>query len=72
MPNEVKQRKKTQLQKQGDELSETSSTNGKDDAQKAKTAEGNDVAQNKIASSSLDLKTILCLLSLVACGVLTR
>lgn len=72
MPNEVKQRKKTQSQKQSDELSETSTANGKDEAQKVKTAAGNNTGPNKVAaSSSLDLKSIMCLLSLAACGALT-
>ncbi|KAM4615285.1 inhibitor of nuclear factor kappa-B kinase-interacting protein isoform 1-T1 [Polymixia lowei] len=73
MPNEVKQRKKTQSQKQSDEFSETSTTDGKDEAQKVKTAVGNNVGPNHkvAASSSLDLKTIICILSLAVCGVLT-
>ncbi|XP_029901193.1 inhibitor of nuclear factor kappa-B kinase-interacting protein isoform X2 [Myripristis murdjan] len=64
MPNEVKQRKKTQSPKQSEELSETSPANGKDEAQKAKRAAGN-------SGSALDLKSIICLLSLAACGALT-
>lgn len=63
MPNEVKQRKKTQ--KQSDEPSETSAPNGKDEIQKVK-ANG-----NQKTSSSLDLRSILCVLSLVACGALS-
>ncbi|XP_071391576.1 inhibitor of nuclear factor kappa-B kinase-interacting protein isoform X1 [Centroberyx affinis] len=70
MPNEVKQRKKTQSPKQSDELSETSAANGKDEAQKVKTAVGNNAGPNK-ASSSLDLKSVMCVLSLAACGALT-
>ncbi|XP_044200028.1 inhibitor of nuclear factor kappa-B kinase-interacting protein isoform X1 [Thunnus albacares] len=65
MPSEVKQRKKA---KQSDELSETSPANTKDE--KAKTEVGNNAAANK-TSSSLDLKSIMCLLSFAACGALS-
>lgn len=67
MPNEVtlKQRKKT---KQNDELSETPAANSKDE--KAKTEAGNNAAANK-TSSSLDIKSIMCLLSLATCGALS-
>ncbi|XP_008287441.1 inhibitor of nuclear factor kappa-B kinase-interacting protein isoform X2 [Stegastes partitus] len=64
MPTEVKQRKKTQAQKQNDELSETA----KYEAQKVKTEEN--TGANK-ASSGLDVKSLMCLLSLAACGVLS-
>ncbi|KAM7367193.1 hypothetical protein PAMP_015112 [Pampus punctatissimus] len=57
MPTEVKQRKKT---KQSDELSENA--NNKDE--KVKTEAGNNAA-------SLDIKSIMCLLSLAACGALS-
>ncbi|XP_047431974.1 inhibitor of nuclear factor kappa-B kinase-interacting protein isoform X1 [Mugil cephalus] len=57
MPTEVKQRKKPQ--KQNDEAPEASTANGKDETKKA----------NK-ASSSLDIKSLMCLLSLAACGAL--
>ncbi|XP_044042145.1 inhibitor of nuclear factor kappa-B kinase-interacting protein isoform X2 [Siniperca chuatsi] len=67
MPTEVKQRKKTQSQKQSDEVSETSATNG---AQKVKTEAGNNAGANK-AYSSLDIRSIMCLLSLAACGALS-
>lgn len=63
MPSEVKQRKKT---KQSDEVSETSSAN-KDEK---KTEAGSNAAANT-KSSSLDLKSIMCLLSLAACGALS-
>ncbi|XP_030004647.1 inhibitor of nuclear factor kappa-B kinase-interacting protein isoform X2 [Sphaeramia orbicularis] len=63
MPNEVKQRKKTP--KLSDEATETSTTNGKDETQKEKTN------GNQKTSSSLDLKSICCFLSLVACGALS-
>ncbi|KAI3366708.1 hypothetical protein L3Q82_009383, partial [Scortum barcoo] len=56
MPTEVKQRKKPQ--KQSDEVSETSSANCKGEAGKA-------------AKSSLDVRSVMCLLSLAACGALS-
>lgn len=68
MPTEVKQRKKTQ--KQSDEGSERSATNGKDEAQKVKMETGNIPGAHK-TSSSLDIRSILCLLSLAACGALS-
>lgn len=58
MPTEVKQRKKPQ--KQSDEGAETSSANGKD-------AGKNNAGANK----SLDFRSIMCLMSLVACGALS-
>lgn len=60
MPTEVKQRKKTQAQKQSDEVSEVSPSNDKDEAQKVKTE-----------SLGVDVKSLLCFLSLVACGALS-
>ncbi|KAM3858971.1 inhibitor of nuclear factor kappa-B kinase-interacting protein [Diretmus argenteus] len=73
MPQEVKQRKKNQSQKQNDELSETPDANGKDEAHKVKPAAGgaNKAASSSSSSSSLDLKSIMCVLSLAACGALT-
>ncbi|KAF1372287.1 hypothetical protein PFLUV_G00263700 [Perca fluviatilis] len=68
MPTELKQRKKSQ--KQSDEVSETSAVNGKDEAQKGKTEAGNNAGANK-TSSSLDIRSIMCLLSLAACGALS-
>ncbi|GLD71556.1 inhibitor of nuclear factor kappa-B kinase-interacting protein isoform X2 [Lates japonicus] len=68
MPTEVKQRRKTQ--KQNDEVSETSAANGKDEAQKVKTEAGNNRGANK-TSSTLDIRSIMCLLSLAACGGLS-
>ncbi|XP_038595174.1 inhibitor of nuclear factor kappa-B kinase-interacting protein isoform X2 [Micropterus salmoides] len=68
MPTEVKQRKKTQ--KQSDEGSERSATNSKDEAQKVKMETGNIPGAHK-TSSSLDIRSILCLLSLAACGALS-
>nr|XP_015815655.2 inhibitor of nuclear factor kappa-B kinase-interacting protein isoform X1 [Nothobranchius furzeri] len=66
MSTDVKQRKKTQ--KPNDELSETSSANGKNVAQKAKTEDNFTV--NK-TSSGPDVKSLICLLSLITCGVLS-
>ncbi|XP_042367215.1 inhibitor of nuclear factor kappa-B kinase-interacting protein isoform X2 [Plectropomus leopardus] len=68
MPAELKQRKKSQ--KQSDEVTETSAANGKDEAQKVKTEAGNNSGANK-TSSDLDIRSIMCLLSLVACGALS-
>ncbi|XP_078099283.1 inhibitor of nuclear factor kappa-B kinase-interacting protein isoform X1 [Sander vitreus] len=68
MPTELKQRKKSQ--KHSDEVSETSATNGKDEALKVKTEAGNNAGANK-TSSSLDIRSIMCLLSLAACGALS-
>uniref|UniRef100_A0A674MPT5 IKBKB interacting protein n=1 Tax=Takifugu rubripes TaxID=31033 RepID=A0A674MPT5_TAKRU len=65
MPTEVKQRKKSQ--KPTDEVSGTSSLNGKNEAQKEKT----DAGKNNVHKTSFDLRTFLCLLSLAACGVLS-
>uniref|UniRef100_A0A3P8SHU0 IKBKB interacting protein n=1 Tax=Amphiprion percula TaxID=161767 RepID=A0A3P8SHU0_AMPPE len=62
MPTEVKQRKKTQ--KLNDELTETA----KDEAQKVKTE---DKTGGNKASSGLDIKSVMCLLSLAACGALS-
>lgn len=63
MPAEVKQRKKPQ--KQSDEVSESSTRNGKDEAQKVKTE-----AASK-PSSSLDIRSVICVLSLAVCGGLS-
>ncbi|XP_022605396.1 inhibitor of nuclear factor kappa-B kinase-interacting protein isoform X1 [Seriola dumerili] len=68
MPTEVKQRKKTQ--KQSDEVPETSAANGKDEARKVKTESGNNTGANK-TSSSLDIRSIMCVLSLAACGAMS-
>lgn len=68
MPTELKQRKKTQAQKQSDEASEAS--NGKEEAQKVKTEAGDKTGASK-TSSGLDFKSVMCLLSLAACGVLS-
>ncbi|XP_041637042.1 inhibitor of nuclear factor kappa-B kinase-interacting protein isoform X2 [Cheilinus undulatus] len=68
MPTEVKQRKKSP--KQSDEVSETSSSNDKDEDKKAKTEAVNNASSNK-SSSSLDIKSVMCLLSLAACGALS-
>ncbi|XP_041717179.1 inhibitor of nuclear factor kappa-B kinase-interacting protein isoform X2 [Coregonus clupeaformis] len=70
--NEMKQRKKTTAQKQNDEPVETSKYTSEDEAKTAKATEGNRLAECKSSSpSSLDLKTITCLLSLIVCIVLT-
>ncbi|XP_027900146.1 inhibitor of nuclear factor kappa-B kinase-interacting protein isoform X1 [Xiphophorus couchianus] len=70
MPTEIKQRKKTQSRKQNDEMPQNSPANGKGDAQKAKTEDGENSGANK-TSSGPDIKGLMCLLSLVACGVLS-
>lgn len=67
MPTEVKQRKKTQ--KQGDEASEASSPNGKDEAPKAKTAMGKSNVGPNVCC--WDTRSILCVLSLAVCGALS-
>lgn len=70
MPSEIKQRKKLQSQKQNDETQQISPASGKDDTPKAKTEDGeNSGAKNP--TSSLDVKGFMCLLSLIACGVLS-
>lgn len=69
MPTELKQRRKPQ--KQSDEVSETSSTNVKDEAQKVKMEAGKNNAGANKTSSSLDMKSIMCLMSLAACGALS-
>lgn len=61
MPAEVKQRKKSQ--KPNDEGSETPPANGKDEAQK--------VTRNNTNKTTLDFRSILCLLSLGACAALS-
>ncbi|CAN9508431.1 unnamed protein product [Ophioblennius macclurei] len=65
MPTEVKQRKKSQ--KVSDEVSE--SLNGKNEAQKVKSESGENA--KKATSSGLDLRSVVCLLSLAACGALS-
>uniref|UniRef100_A0A3B3U4J9 IKBKB interacting protein n=1 Tax=Poecilia latipinna TaxID=48699 RepID=A0A3B3U4J9_9TELE len=70
MPTEIKQRKKTQSQKQNDEMPQNSPANGKGEAQKVKTEDGENSGANK-TSSGPDIKGLMCLLSLVACGVLS-
>uniref|UniRef100_A0A3B3ZHC4 IKBKB interacting protein n=1 Tax=Periophthalmus magnuspinnatus TaxID=409849 RepID=A0A3B3ZHC4_9GOBI len=67
MPNEVKQRKKTQPQKPSDDTPETVA-NGPGEGQKVKTAAVH-VSEGEKRSSTLDFKGILCLLSLAACNV---
>lgn len=70
MPSEIKQRKKTQSQKQDDETPQMSPANGKDDTQKTKTVDG-ERSGSKKPTSGLDVKGLMCLLSLIACGVLS-
>lgn len=65
MPTEVKQRKKTPKQNTH-ELSGTSSAKGEDEKEKP---EDHYIA-NKTPSGP-DMKSLMCLLSLVACGVLS-
>ncbi len=67
MPTEVKQRKKSQ--KQSDGVSETSPTNGKDEAFKEKTEARNNAGADK-TSSSVDSRSVMCFFLLVACGAL--
>ncbi|XP_020781870.2 inhibitor of nuclear factor kappa-B kinase-interacting protein isoform X1 [Boleophthalmus pectinirostris] len=69
MPNEVKQRKKTQPQKLSDDTPETVA-NGPGEDQKVKTAAGQ-VPSGEKKSSAVDFKGILCILSLAACGILS-
>ncbi|XP_037616702.1 inhibitor of nuclear factor kappa-B kinase-interacting protein isoform X1 [Sebastes umbrosus] len=64
MPTELKQRKKSQ------KVTETSSANCEDETQKEKIEAGNNTGVNK-TSSSLDIRSLMCLLSLAACGALT-
>uniref|UniRef100_A0A3B5M469 IKBKB interacting protein n=1 Tax=Xiphophorus couchianus TaxID=32473 RepID=A0A3B5M469_9TELE len=52
MPTEIKQRKKTQSRKQNDEMPQNSPANGKGDAQKAKTEDGENSGANKTSSVS--------------------
>lgn len=68
MPTELKQRRKTQAQKQSDEPSEGS--NGKEETKKVKTEEGDKTGASK-TSSGLDIRSVMCLLSLAACGALS-
>ncbi|XP_029318405.1 inhibitor of nuclear factor kappa-B kinase-interacting protein isoform X2 [Cottoperca gobio] len=67
MPTELKQRKKSQKQS---EVSETSAANANDETQKVKTEDGNDAGAKK-TSSSLDIRSLMCVLSLAACGALS-
>ncbi|XP_069571903.1 inhibitor of nuclear factor kappa-B kinase-interacting protein isoform X2 [Brachyistius frenatus] len=62
MPTEVKQRKKIQAQKQSEDRRETSSANEKDEAHKA---------GHNSSKAHLDVKSLMCLLSLAACGALS-
>lgn len=68
MPTEVKQRKKPQ--KQSEEASEISSLNGKNEGQKVKLESGKNAGVNK-TSSSWDMRSIMCLMSLIVCGALS-
>ncbi|XP_063316365.1 inhibitor of nuclear factor kappa-B kinase-interacting protein isoform X1 [Pelmatolapia mariae] len=68
MPTELKQRRKTQAQKQSDEPSEGS--NGKEETQKVKTEAGDKTGASK-TPSGLDVRSLMCLLSLAACGALS-
>ncbi|XP_061570891.1 inhibitor of nuclear factor kappa-B kinase-interacting protein isoform X2 [Cololabis saira] len=71
MPTEVKQRKKTQqAPKLGGEPAETLPANGKNEPHKAKTEDGDTEGTNK-RSAGPDVKTLLCFLSLAACGALS-
>ncbi|KAK7886119.1 hypothetical protein WMY93_025740 [Mugilogobius chulae] len=67
MPNEVKQRKKTQPQKPNDDPTETTS---EWDDPKVKAAVGH-VSGGEKRSSLVDFKGIFCILSLTACGALS-
>ncbi|XP_074553801.1 inhibitor of nuclear factor kappa-B kinase-interacting protein isoform X1 [Halichoeres trimaculatus] len=66
MSTEVKQRKKSQ--KQRDEVTETS--NNKHEDKPVKTEAENSAAAQK-TSSCLDMRSLMCLLSLSACGALS-
>ncbi|XP_071358431.1 inhibitor of nuclear factor kappa-B kinase-interacting protein isoform X1 [Trachinotus anak] len=70
MPTEVKQRKKTQSLKQSDEVSETSAADRRDEERKVKTESGNNTGANK-TSSSPDMRSIMCVLSLAVCGAMS-
>lgn len=65
MPTEVKQRKKSQ--KLTDEVSDTSSLNGKNDVQK----ENREAGKTNVNQTSLDFRAIVCLVSLAACALLS-
>uniref|UniRef100_A0A3Q2SVE8 IKBKB interacting protein n=1 Tax=Fundulus heteroclitus TaxID=8078 RepID=A0A3Q2SVE8_FUNHE len=74
MPAEIKQRKKTHILKQNDEILQNSGcpTNNQDERQKAKTEDGeNSGAAKTKTSSGPDLKALVCLLSLAVSGVLS-
>lgn len=62
MPAEVKQRKKTA--KQSDGASDASSADGRDEARRLKTEAGDTAA-------GLDVRSLMCVLSLAACGALS-
>ncbi|XP_029019041.1 inhibitor of nuclear factor kappa-B kinase-interacting protein [Betta splendens] len=70
MPTELKQRKKTPSQKHTDEVSQTLAANCRNDADKVKTEAGNRTGGEN-PSRSVDIKSLMCLLSLVACGALS-
>lgn len=69
MPTEVKQRKKPN--KQSEEVSEIASSNGKNEGQKVKLESGKNYAGVNKTSSSCDMKSIMCLMSLIVCGALS-
>lgn len=69
MPTEVKQRKKPQ--KQSEEVSEISSSNGKNEGQNVKLESGKNYAGVNKTSSSWDMRSIMCLISLIVCGALS-
>ncbi|XP_072309614.1 inhibitor of nuclear factor kappa-B kinase-interacting protein [Eucyclogobius newberryi] len=69
MPNEVKQRKKSQPQKSSDDTPETAA-DGPGEAHAVKAVSGH-ASGGEHKSSVLDFKGVLCLLSLTACGVLS-
>ncbi|KAM9327527.1 inhibitor of nuclear factor kappa-B kinase-interacting protein isoform 1-T1 [Pholidichthys leucotaenia] len=66
MPTEVKQRRKTQGLK---EVSEESAPNCKDETQKAETERRDSTGASK--ASGVDIKNVVCLMSLASCAALT-
>ncbi|XP_037316164.2 inhibitor of nuclear factor kappa-B kinase-interacting protein isoform X1 [Pungitius pungitius] len=66
MPTELKQRKKSP--KQSDGVNETSAANGEDETPKAEP--GNPAGENK-TSSSWDILSLMCVVSLAACAALS-
>nr|XP_020455106.1 inhibitor of nuclear factor kappa-B kinase-interacting protein isoform X2 [Monopterus albus] len=70
MPTELKQRKKSPSQKQNDEVPESSAANDKDEEQRVKRETGTSAGANP-TSWILDIKSVMCLLSLAACGALS-